>query len=357
MHRSGTSLVAGVLNRHGLWLGEEEELMPADPNNPDGYYENTALVDINNDILIAFGGTWDAPPMLPAGFEDDKRLAPLRQRAGEVMASFGERPWGFKDPRACLTIPFWRAMANDLRFVVCLRNPLEVARSLGRRDGISEDLALHLWFVHYGAVLAATGPDERVLVDYQALCAEPMAVAAALLARVPARLRPLDAGAVKAAVRPTLRHYRSSAEELTTAGVPENVLETYTKLLAEVPPRPVRATRRPLWRAKEKETDHEKDAGNAGDLEPVLAAWDLELRDLQIELRRLAATVTRLEGELERDGELERARQTGVATAMSGLADRVELLNRRLAAMEAERKPTGQSALAVVGPGDTAAAG
>ena len=266
--------------------------MDNDAYNPTGYYEHLGLVEVNDAILAAFGGTWDAPPVLPAGFEAQNRLAPLRQRAAEIMADLGGRPWGFKDPRACLTIPFWRALQNDLHFVVCLRNPLEVARSLARRDDISEQRALHLWFVHYGAVLAATSAAERVVVDYDALCADPLEAAAALLAKVPARLAEMDGEAVQAIVRQRLRHHRASAEDLTQAAVPADILEIYRSLQAEVP-----SPARRRFRLSGTKTRHNP-ANPSGDLDETLAALDLELRDTQVELRRLAAAVAGLEAEL-----------------------------------------------------------
>ena len=304
MHRSGTSVVAGLLSRHGLWLGADEALMQNDAYNPDGYYEHLGLVEVNDAILAAFGGTWDAPPVLPAGFEAQDRLAPLRHRAAEIMAELSQRPWGFKDPRACLTIPFWRALQNDLRFVVCLRNPLEVARSLARRDDISEDRALHLWFVHYGAILAATSAAERVVVDYDALCADPIEVAAALLAKVPAPLAKLDPEVVQSVVRRPLRHHRASAADLNQATLPAEILDIYRGLQAEVP-----STSRRRFRLGGSKS--QQNADQAVDFDETLAAMDLELRDTQVELRKLAATVAGLEADLARN------RQAGAAALVS----------------------------------------
>ena len=54
MHRSGTSMVAKLLSLCGVYLGGEEELMPPDNYNADGYWENLGFVEINNSLLSHF---------------------------------------------------------------------------------------------------------------------------------------------------------------------------------------------------------------------------------------------------------------------------------------------------------------
>ncbi len=82
MHRSGTSLIARTLNLLGLWLGPEDHLMPpiAD-NNPAGFWENSLLMAINDDILATLAGNWHELPRLAAGWEASPELAALRRRA------------------------------------------------------------------------------------------------------------------------------------------------------------------------------------------------------------------------------------------------------------------------------------
>ena len=43
MHRSGTSVTARVVNLLGAYIGEGEEMMEPDPNNPAGYYEHLPI--------------------------------------------------------------------------------------------------------------------------------------------------------------------------------------------------------------------------------------------------------------------------------------------------------------------------
>jgi hypothetical protein len=90
MHRSGTSAITRTVNLLGVPLGASDDLMPANEGNPTGYWESRALVDLNDEILACFGGSWSAPPILEAGWEWDPRLDPIRCRARSVFASVYE---------------------------------------------------------------------------------------------------------------------------------------------------------------------------------------------------------------------------------------------------------------------------
>ena len=36
--------------------------------------------------------------------------------------------WGWKDPRTCLTLPFWQDVIGSIRYVICIRNPARCSR-------------------------------------------------------------------------------------------------------------------------------------------------------------------------------------------------------------------------------------
>src|SRR5437899_1224414 len=108
MHRSGTSVLARVINLLGVHLGPAERLMKASPWNPRGFWEHEGIVNINDEVLSRIGGTWDCPPVFTAGWHESRDLDDLRDRAWRLIAEdFAGAPlWGWKDPRACLTLPF-----------------------------------------------------------------------------------------------------------------------------------------------------------------------------------------------------------------------------------------------------------
>jgi len=169
MHRSGTSMVARLLNLCGCYLGEGNELIPATPDNPDGHWEHAGFVSLNDEILNELGGGWDHPPTGIDLWPNDALLLPFRDRIAALLERFRDRePWGWKDPRTSLTLPFWRNVVGDLRVVVCLRNPLEVCLSLQRRGLCSYSLALSLWSAYYESILHWTTKEDRVVTHYAA---------------------------------------------------------------------------------------------------------------------------------------------------------------------------------------------
>ena len=169
MHRSGTSLITALLQSLGAHLGPPEHMMKPQPDNPRGFYEHQLLNDIDEEILARLGGSWSEPPVLGVGWETGTALGDLRQRARAIIQSdFGAAPlWSWKNPRTCLTLPFWQRLLPSMRYVICLRNPIDVARSLRRRNGFSLDKGVDLWMTHVTSSLSHTSGRRRLLVFYE----------------------------------------------------------------------------------------------------------------------------------------------------------------------------------------------
>ena len=160
MHRSGTSMITRALHDSGLHLigTGAEELIDAAEDNPEGFWENKAIVACNDELLEATGGAWDNPPELPPLAVDDPRVAHIGDASTAALAALSEHDhWGFKDPRTCLTAAYWLDLEPELRFIICVRHPLEVALSLKRRNQNSYSLGLALWERYY-ATGARAGP-------------------------------------------------------------------------------------------------------------------------------------------------------------------------------------------------------
>jgi hypothetical protein len=284
-----------------------------------------------------FGGGWYSPPDFPRGWSDDPRL---NQHINDARACRvrleGARPWGFKDPRAALTLPFWRSVWGDLTVIVTLRNPLATARSLNRRDGMPIQEGMSLWSVHYRSLLEHTTPATRIVVDYEGSCADPVGSAAALLSRL-AGLRDLDPDVALASVRTPLQHYRATLADLQAQGAPSELVELYSQLRLE-------AINHVGAITFEGEREPVKDAGS---ITSALSGLDLAIRDVHVDLQRLAAVVARLEVEIgfirsadlvgiaallenQRTNEL-----PGLASALDRIGQALTPLNERVSALEA----------------------
>ena len=129
MHNSGTSIVAEVLHRGGLFLGANM-----------GHYESHFFSVFVNDLLVLGGGAnWSRLPILSV----DEVLA-FRETVGPFvrrhwMADYlqwgydGVSPWGIKDPRLCVLLPLYLEIFPRAKVVHVRRDPDDVAASLCRR--------------------------------------------------------------------------------------------------------------------------------------------------------------------------------------------------------------------------------
>jgi hypothetical protein len=233
MARSGTSLCTRTLNLCGLSLGDEADLLPPGPDNPDGFWENSRFVAINEALLSMFGGAWDCPPVIP--LEDDSEpFARLVAKAETTLELFaGQEPWGWKDPRNSLTLPFWRRYFPEMKVVICLRNPLEVAQSLYRRSWYSTELSLTLWYTYNQRLLSAIPPEQRIVTHYDAYFADPEAEIRRVLDFL---AMPAEDGQIAqacAALSPGSRHHRFTTQQMIDVQITPAVLDLYLALCDE----------------------------------------------------------------------------------------------------------------------------
>ena len=173
MHRSGTSSVAGLLARMGVWPGPEHDLLIG-PDNPKGHYESGPLHGACLRRLADAGGDWQRPPNeSPAAVVDAFRRAVVPI----LDALDRRRPWQIKEPRLCLIVRELLPLLTRPVFVHVVRDPHEVADSLAARNGIERSHAIALWERYTRAAFAASRGERRVLVDYSELLADPVALA------------------------------------------------------------------------------------------------------------------------------------------------------------------------------------
>ena len=222
-----------------LEIGPERSLVPTiSEDNPDGYLEQQAFVALDDELLAALGGHTSEPPTMPSGWHAAERFSAARARAGELAATtFDAAPWGWKDPRASLLLPFWRAVIPGLRIVVCVRNPAEVAASMMRRHSHPEwEHWLRMWLRYTADALRDSADAERMVLLYEDLLATPEREAQRLGAFLLGReAEPGRASAAAAMVRPrTRRHAISDAAMVEDPRTPAEVAGAYLTLRAAV---------------------------------------------------------------------------------------------------------------------------
>jgi hypothetical protein len=129
------------------------------------------LQRVNTRLLRDLGGSWSAPPDLEPGWVDSDAARHVRPLArAELARTMPGEPWVWKDPRLCLTLPWWEPLLADEPVIVLThRNPLEIAASLERRNGFGIRLGLALWERYTRAALEAARGHRVATIDDRSL--------------------------------------------------------------------------------------------------------------------------------------------------------------------------------------------
>ncbi|OOE73698.1 glycosyltransferase [Salinivibrio sp. ML290] len=222
MHRSGTSALTKALEVLGVSLSEN--LMPEGEFNPKGHWEDLDIVAINDKLLAYYGCVWFSPYQPELDLDDpfvdaliDEAVALLLTRI-ETLGYYG-----FKDPRTSRLLAFWQAVfaraAVSPKYVYALRNPLDIVKSLQKRDQFAELHGYLLWAHHTFDNLTLLSDQPVYWVPFEALLQSPRKVMAELtkfIALPPAPEKALEAFC-QDYIDPTLCHSASTLTDLYRA--------------------------------------------------------------------------------------------------------------------------------------------
>ena len=175
MHRSGTSMVAALVEKMGVsQLGQKPKKPAAD--NPDGFWEDLALQKISDGLLAASGHTWSnlgGEMTSKASKVNETLIATARNDVYQLRQDIGE-PWFIKDPRICLVFEEWsRILLLKAPVIFIVRDPHDVASSLKQRDSIAQREALALWYRYNRTFLNSLRNVNNLVLDYDATCEKP----------------------------------------------------------------------------------------------------------------------------------------------------------------------------------------
>lgn len=172
-HRSGTSALTRVLNLLGVDLGGE--MLPPKFDNQLGYWEHREVFELHERLLSRAGSAWhEYRPLPPDWLEIDDVKTSRRTLADLLDREFrGKAVWGVKDPRLCKLLPLWREVLEELPAepccVILVRNPLEVASSLERRNQFSHSKSVLLYLADMLGAVVSTEGLPRAFVSYSRL--------------------------------------------------------------------------------------------------------------------------------------------------------------------------------------------
>lgn len=132
MHRSGTSLIARILSELGIHIG-----IDLDVNNESRCFKN-----VNMRLLQDQGAHWIEPEPFVSRLDNGMFVRENAAKALHLLdrwiGTYGEvengQLWGWKDPRNILTLPVWLDIFPDAKVIHVVRNGIDVALSLQRRE-------------------------------------------------------------------------------------------------------------------------------------------------------------------------------------------------------------------------------
>lgn len=173
MHRSGTSTITRALQVFGIDLGDK--LFPPLAPNPKGYWEDGDILGLNIEMLNFLHHKWQQVTQI-----HDADVLRLEQqgyllRAVELLRSKLEDKtiFSFKDPRATQLLPFWKQVFMlggwDVSYIIAIRNPLSIVKSLQKRDNFDTGYSYLLWLSYIITALQHTANEKRILVEYDHL--------------------------------------------------------------------------------------------------------------------------------------------------------------------------------------------
>src|SRR5439155_11899591 len=106
-------------------------------------------------LLLRLGASAMEIDALPESWE----ASPIADEAARLLGDLLDRNfenaplWAIKDPRICVLLPLWKKVFRDIgispRYLVTLRSPWEIARSLESRDALPRIDAFAAFRKHY----------------------------------------------------------------------------------------------------------------------------------------------------------------------------------------------------------------
>ena len=243
MHRSGTSVTARLMECLGGV--NSSNLHPPLPNNPKGFFEDYDIEQLNEyTVLPRLGIKWHS-----VGFVDWSRLSSsdrskLALQAVEIVRK-NYNPANslsiLKEPRIGILLPFWlsvlRQAGYNVKVVCAVRDPISVARSLQKRDGLSTTHGGMLYVTNWLSILNYIQELPVAFVSFEEVFQDPAAVLRKVSEKLQIRL-PQDFEVrvhqfASDFIDPALCHNRIESQDLALeTDLPPLAIEAYEHLLA-----------------------------------------------------------------------------------------------------------------------------
>ena len=186
-YRTGTSALSGALAEAGITILNNTE---ANEHNPRGFFEDTALIQLEMDVLGALGSIWSDVRFLPDGWIERPDMSVYLGRLTELLEKkFGAaRLFAIKHPHICRLAPLYRRAFELIGVVPAAirthRNPYVIAASQKKKNALPRAHALLLWASYMLDAEWNTRGIPRALVLYDALVEDSVGTVRSALAEI-----------------------------------------------------------------------------------------------------------------------------------------------------------------------------
>ena len=197
MHRSGTSAFTRVVNLLGAEIARDL-VPPVAGENDRGFWEPTRVVEIHDRLLAEIGSAWDDVFPLPTDWlQSAAAQQAKRDLAHEITKDFSDsRLFVVKDPRITRLLPLWLELLDELAIepfiIIPVRNPLEIASSLKRRNGFALAKSILIYVRNSLDVELASRGRRRMFVRFDRLLSDWQKFATALSDSLRMHMPPLS---------------------------------------------------------------------------------------------------------------------------------------------------------------------
>jgi hypothetical protein len=158
------------------------DLMPPTEPNQKGFWESLGLYLINDNFFNELGTTWHSIDALPNGWEDLPQTKTWREKVLRHLKKVfykASHPM-IKDPRFCILMqglaPWLESDLIELCFLLPVRHPFEVARSLEIAQHISMANGIRLWLNHVFSSERVSRGYPRLIVRFDKILSNPQEV-------------------------------------------------------------------------------------------------------------------------------------------------------------------------------------
>jgi len=216
IHRSGTSLLTGILSRLGVYVGKPDGSL-----HDAGHYEVSGVMALNSFICKSFSSTVPFVEPLPQHWDEYPFAADLMEKVEMIMERhFGAADglWGWKEPNTTMFLPIYQELLRRQsvrpRYVICVRNPASVVRSrlkfYGPANHIDHPRLAHvfpsLWLQYTLFGLVSTAGEERAVCCYEKLLQSPRGTLEPILRSLDLPVSAEDWASIETTIRQDRNH-------------------------------------------------------------------------------------------------------------------------------------------------------